>query len=75
MPVYVIFPRHKKLAHATLNIVSIFRLSILIGLSDVIFSRISFVIGKRVTFCLEKSLFPPLMISTMQGMLKALRLK
>lgn len=46
VPVYVISPRRKKLAHATLKAVSMFSLSMLTGWSAVIFSRISFVIGK-----------------------------
>lgn len=59
VPVYIIFPRRKKSIHAILNIVSIFSLSTLTGLILVIFSIISFVIGKCVTFCFKKSLFQP----------------
>ncbi len=75
VPVYVISPKHRKPAHAILNAVSIFSLSTLTGLFLVIFSRMSFVIGKRVAFCCGKSLFPPLIMSAMRAVSKASRLR
>lgn len=74
MPVYVISPSRKKPAHATLKAVSTFSSSMLIGLSVVIYSSISFVIGKRMAFGLENTLLPPLIMSLMRGVSNAFRL-
>lgn len=72
--IYIIFSRCRKSAHTILNVVSIFSLLKSINLFLVIFSRMSFIIGKRMTFYFRKSLFLPLIISAIQDMSKISKL-
>lgn len=75
VPIYIIFPRYKELYHITLSDLSIFNSLGLINSLLVILPRISFIIGKRIVFSFGKSFFLPLIINTIQDMLKVSRLK
>lgn len=68
--IYEISSRCKKPAFTTLKVMSMFCFLILTGLSAEIFSRLSYVIGKGVVFCLRNSLLPLLMMSTLQRVSK-----
>ena len=73
--VYVILHRHKKPAHVILEVVlMLYSSSIVVDYADaVIFSRMSFVIGRHVDFVLGDKVLPPLIIHARQRLSKTSR--
>lgn len=69
LAIYVISPRSKNLAQAILNAILILRSSSDFVGWEVIFWRMSFVIGRDVDFTLANKVLPPLIIQGKQGLL------